>query len=341
MIAVIEREPSQAMAKVENHPPRVQLGPLTADNPLALVKNATAISDVLKDIIQRQGLATNIQGKQYVTAEGWGVLGTLCGVLAREVSTTEPEPGNFIAVVELCRMADGQVISRASAECGKEPPWNKRPNFARRSMAQTRAAAKAHRLAFSWVMGLAGYASTPAEEMEAAVHQEPAPTRPTPPPPASPKGGLSDAQLRLLGAKIKEAGAEREAVKAYCKTAYGVESSRDLTGKQLDQLLAQLPHIAFHQPTGSDKQAQAPTAVSADLLRALERRGWKPGGPPDDLDTALLVMKDGAASLRRSAAMADDPSAGRRDRDSASALEKLTAEGERSVLALLALGPKP
>ena len=45
-----------------------------------------------------------------------------------------------------------------------EATWAKRPDYARRSMAATRAVSKACRLAFSWVMVMAGYDATPREE---------------------------------------------------------------------------------------------------------------------------------------------------------------------------------
>jgi hypothetical protein len=50
-----------------------------------------------------------------------------------------------------------------------EPTWAKRPGYARRSMAVTRATGKAFRLGFSWIMTLAGYEVTPAEEMPQVV----------------------------------------------------------------------------------------------------------------------------------------------------------------------------
>ena len=51
-------------------------------------------------------------------------------------------------------------------ECGTdEKTWASRARYARRSMALTRATAKASRLAFSWVMVLAGYEPTPSEEI--------------------------------------------------------------------------------------------------------------------------------------------------------------------------------
>jgi len=72
----------------------------------------------------------------------------------------------------LIRSSDGKLIGRASALCGMDekdrygkPTWATRPEYARRSMAVTRATGKAFRLGFSWIMTLAGYAPTPAEEI--------------------------------------------------------------------------------------------------------------------------------------------------------------------------------
>src|SRR5204863_8422648 len=91
-----------------------------------------------------------------------------------EVSVIEQD-GVYVATVELRRMSDGQVIARASAECGApdeldrqgKPVWSTRPRHARRSMALTRATAKACRLAFSWIVALAGmdFSVVPAEEV--------------------------------------------------------------------------------------------------------------------------------------------------------------------------------
>jgi len=147
----------------------VSLGTLQATNPKALVEGAAAIAGVLAEVIRSQKLSVAIQGKQYVRVEGWTTLAVMLGVVAREVETHE-EFGVYTAIVELVRMSDGAVISRASAECGEESPWCDRPRFARRSMAQTRSVGKACRLAFSWIMALSGYETCPAEEMESAAN---------------------------------------------------------------------------------------------------------------------------------------------------------------------------
>src|SRR5262249_27437128 len=51
-----------------------------------------------------------------------------------------------------------------------EQNWAKKPLFQLRSMAQTRACAKAMRNVLAWVVVLAGYAPTPAEEMTGEEH---------------------------------------------------------------------------------------------------------------------------------------------------------------------------
>lgn len=146
----------------------------------------------LAQVIRSQNLSTVIQGRHYVQVEGWTTLGVMLGVTAREVSTTEQD-GIYTSIVELVRMGDGAVISRASAECGEEKPWNSRPRYARRSMAQTRATGKACRLAFSWIMKLAGYEATPAEEMP-QPDQPAATTAPDPKP--APRGQPTAADQR-------------------------------------------------------------------------------------------------------------------------------------------------
>lgn len=144
----------------------VSMGVVSANRPAELVKVATEAANALAAVIKDRKLFSEIQGKKFVRCEGWTTLAAMMGVTPYEVSVEEPNDGTFVATVELRRLVDGQAISRASSECGKdEPTWAKRPRYARRSMALTRATAKACRLAFSWVMALSGYEVTPAEEI--------------------------------------------------------------------------------------------------------------------------------------------------------------------------------
>jgi hypothetical protein len=141
------------------------LGTMVASGPEEVLSIASKIATVLKDVIDTRKLYIKIHGKAYVQVEGWTTLGALLGVLPRELSVEEQD-GDIVATVELIRASDQQVVGRGSAMVGMdEPTWQKRPAYARRSMAVTRATGKAYRLAFSWIMNLAGYEVTPAEEM--------------------------------------------------------------------------------------------------------------------------------------------------------------------------------
>ena len=151
----------------------VELGVVRGSNPKALVATATEAANALASVIESKKLYSNIQGKRFVRCEGWTTLAAIMGVLPREKSVMEHPEGVFTATVDLVRLSDGAVISSASAECGApdevdkygKPLWASRARYARRSMAITRATAKVCRIAFSWVMALAGFEATPAEEM--------------------------------------------------------------------------------------------------------------------------------------------------------------------------------
>lgn len=196
-----------------------------------VIINACSIASTLSNIIRQQRLITSIKGKEYVNVEGWTTLGAMLGVIPREVATTEQD-GIYTSIVELVRISDGAVIGRASAECGEEEPWASRPRYARRSMAQTRATGKACRLAFSWIMKLAGYEPTPAEEMP--PEQEPGDISPSQPETISP------AQHKYLEAKIRDFGLDRERVKAWIFKAWGVEHINQVPAEKYATLIRKL-----------------------------------------------------------------------------------------------------
>lgn len=136
------------------------------DEPVEVIEKATAVANALKGVLTAQGLTQKIQGKDYVKIEGWQTLGAMLGVTAVCVQT-EPVDGGFRATVE-ARMPDGRVVGRADALCTKHEkngPWKNAEDYARLSMAQTRATSKALKGPLGFVVALAGYATTPAEEM--------------------------------------------------------------------------------------------------------------------------------------------------------------------------------
>lgn len=150
----------------------VRLGSLSIHNPVEIVKTASEIATALADIINKQELYSVIGGRggqkrKYVRCEGWTTMGAMLGVVPME-EYCRPLPDNkgFEAKVKLVRVKDGGQVGAASAECTyDEDNWSDRDSYSLRSMSLTRATSKAFRLSFSWIIKLAGFEPTPAEEM--------------------------------------------------------------------------------------------------------------------------------------------------------------------------------
>ena len=111
--------------------------------------------------------AQQIQGKRYVKVEGWQAIAIAHGCIASSCNV-EMIPGGVRATGEIRRMTDGFVIATAEGFVGDdENMWAKRPMYARRAMAQTRAISRACRSAFAHVVVMidASLSTTPAEEV--------------------------------------------------------------------------------------------------------------------------------------------------------------------------------
>ena len=129
------------------------------------IEVATKVAASLKNVIQSQDLAVKIGPSEYVTAEGWEVLGTMLGctpyVESVEEIPTDKHKFMYKATVSI-RQGD-TILSRASAMAERNNMQKDRPSVY--SMAQTRALGKAYRMALSWIVKMADYEPTPAEEM--------------------------------------------------------------------------------------------------------------------------------------------------------------------------------
>lgn len=138
---------------------------LLLGTPADRVIQATQIANALSPVITDKHLYANIQGKKHVLYEGWATLGALVGVFPVTVWTRETDSG-YEARVEARTLA-GAVVGAAEAECSRdEGRWKTAPAYALRSMAQTRAGSKALRMPLGFIMQLAGFEGTPAEEMD-------------------------------------------------------------------------------------------------------------------------------------------------------------------------------
>lgn len=142
---------------------------VSVNSPQALAKFA----NVLKDFIVKRSLYTEIQGKNYVHVEAWEFAGICMGIAPIVRETTDLSSDTEIkhkARVELILINNGKIVGGGEAICsGNEAKNGKKirtDEYAVLSMAQTRAVGKAFRLSYGWIMKMAGYEATSAEEME-------------------------------------------------------------------------------------------------------------------------------------------------------------------------------
>jgi hypothetical protein len=150
--------------------PTGEVSPYT--NPQQEVERAHKMAKVLQDVVRQAKLSKSFTkgGKEHLFFEAWQTIGRFFNC-APEIEWSRPIMHNDKVVGwearAVVRNSTGSVIASAESMCAKdEPNWASRPAYAVRSMAQTRASSKALRQAFAWVAVLAGYAATPAEEMD-------------------------------------------------------------------------------------------------------------------------------------------------------------------------------
>lgn len=187
-------EPGQELALAAQTPATL----FRTDDPVQVLARATEVADALKDVLAHQGMIQRIQGRDHVRVEGWTTLGAMLGVTPVCVWTRPVDKG-WEARVE-ARTLDGRIIGAAEAECLRaESTWKSRADYTIRSMAQTRATSKALGSVLRFVVTLAGYSGTPAEEMPTG--QE------VPPPDPQPKGDpLPEDRVNHLGKAIGTVG---------------------------------------------------------------------------------------------------------------------------------------
>ncbi len=122
-----------------------------------------------------------VGGKQYLFYPDWQLLGAFFSITASVISTEEltkeipSETGKFTLKevigfkARAVALKDGVEVSAAEAEClFEEKNWTGKMRFTLRSMAQTRACAKALRNCLGWVVKLpdSKIADEVAEEVE-------------------------------------------------------------------------------------------------------------------------------------------------------------------------------
>lgn len=170
---------------------------------------------IIADLLRKQRLVTKIGPREHIRFEGWVPIATANG---KRLDTIEVHyegkrgEADFTAsaCVGLRDIRTGEVVAKAWASCSRrEQNWRSRDDYAIESMAQTRAGGKVCRMVYGWIISLAGFEATPAEEIPAEPAKpepKPGPTFAPPPPPASDSSGEMTATQRALvdDARIKK-----------------------------------------------------------------------------------------------------------------------------------------
>ena len=127
----------------------------------------------LKDLIVQNKLYTSIKGKNYVNVEGWQIAGAFTGTfpIVEKVDCLLSERGKYKYRAEVSLQdKNGNKVGYGVAICtNSEHGKEGFDEYAVASMAQTRAVGKAYRMKIGWLLKVAGYETTPAEEMDAVV----------------------------------------------------------------------------------------------------------------------------------------------------------------------------
>ena len=215
---------------------------LFTGNPADRMHQMAETAAIIAEPVRARHTVT-ISGRQHVRVEGWTMLGALLGVhpylvwsrpssTRRRRSAGKPES----------KPAPDPVKSSASAEamCTRtEKTWAGRDDYALRSMAQTRATAKAMRQPLGFIITLAGFDATPAEEM---------PSSETFKAPAA-AGGLpitepQQKKIYLLRDKLVKAGVfTQQAYDESMSKLYGTQRVNELNREQARELIDRLEAV--------------------------------------------------------------------------------------------------
>lgn len=147
----------------ENLSPAVE-----AFQPKVVVEQAHEAAKALKEVLDAKTKKVIVNGERYLEFEDWQLLGRFYGYT---IETGEAEEiwreGKLVGFKARATVYhNGTKVGGAEASCLRdEKNWTDKPEFQLKSMAQTRAGAKALRNVLAWVAVLAGYRPTPAEEI--------------------------------------------------------------------------------------------------------------------------------------------------------------------------------
>lgn len=220
----------------------------------------------------------------------------------REEVTAEVDGYSWEARVEV-RTVHGEIVGSAEAMCARtEETWSRRDDYALRSMAETRAESRAYRRAIGWVIHLAGFNPTPAEEMGGGDQYAPEPAGPMfgPQLPEQNQAMVREALLQILEvpggpppAELARSviGAVRQVVASYGVEAY----TPDIAGAVFVKIAEAL---AYARSVAEQAQASPSAAAPADASPSTSTATAQPSGRVDPPDFATIADLNADAQLQ-------------------------------------------
>ena len=266
------------MADEMNMPAVIDVEVATFRSPDSVVKEAEMVAKAFGKKANQLGLYKQIGESKHLQIEGWQLVASMYRVTAAVTDTRFVSYGDaqgFEATAEAIHVPTGRVISRADAMClNDEDKWGpvtkyewqddpehpgkrkkvavgfqNKPLQQLRSMAQTRACSKVLSNIFKPVVKMAGFATTPGEEMMGYEYdqdqqfQEPqrrsASTITEQNGVPRSAGKISEAQRKRLWGIAKGAGKTNDEVLAVLKQ-HGFERSEDVTSDKYDLVCNEL-----------------------------------------------------------------------------------------------------
>lgn len=149
-------------------------GVLFCPNIGEITENSHTVAAEFKKYMGLKKKHVMFNGKEYLENPDWQFLGAFYSITTKVISTERVDYGHekgFSSVVQAIRL--DKTISSAESIClNSERNWKSKDSFQLLSMAQTRASSKTLRLILAWIPAMAGFAVTPAEEMDGVFNQE-------------------------------------------------------------------------------------------------------------------------------------------------------------------------
>ncbi len=214
-------------------------------NPEKDTTKAAKAATQLMDIVKKNNWSKSFGGqKEHIFYEGWQTVGKYYNMT---VATGDAEPididgvKGFKAKAWVVDNRTGIRVGEAEAYCMKdEKNWSSKPLFQLASMAQTRAGSKALRQIFGYVVALAGYEVTPAEEM---TGEEKTALPGQPKTQVQQSYPISPVEMKIIYGLLETKGKKTKDLDNAIKTAFKKDSIQKLTLKEANALILKLKSL--------------------------------------------------------------------------------------------------